>query len=72
MKCQEDEGEIKATSSTRNSKHEGGLVLANKIFEPLDTLLMDYKSRLKLESTMGKKSQSRSRETPFCYMQMLD
>ena len=36
--------ESKTTSSTANSKHEGGLILADKIFEPLDNLLMAYES----------------------------
>ena len=52
VKCQENDGEAKATTSTNNSKHEGGLVLTNKIFEPLDTLLMAYKSRLKSKDTL--------------------
>ena len=43
---------INETSSTNNSKHKGGLVLANKIFEPLDILLMAYKSRLKSKDTL--------------------
>ena len=36
--------ESKATSSIDNSKHARGSVLADKIFEPLDTLLMAYES----------------------------
>ena len=44
---QKEDDESKATSSIDNSKHKGGSMLAEKIFEPLDTLLMAYKSRLK-------------------------
>ena len=44
---QKRDHEPKETSSTNNSKHEGGSVLADKIFKPLDTLLMAYESRLK-------------------------
>ena len=40
------------TSSTNNSNHKEGLVLADKIFEPLDTLLMAYKSRLNFGDTL--------------------
>ena len=40
-------GEPKATLSSKTSKHEGGFFLANKIFEPLDSLLMANESRLK-------------------------
>ena len=41
---QKQDEKSKAISSIDNSKHKGGLVLADKIFEPLDTLLMAYKS----------------------------
>ena len=40
------------TSSSNNSKHKGGSVLADKIFEPLDTLLMAYESKLRPSETM--------------------
>ena len=39
-KCQESDGKTKPNTSMNNSKHKGGLVLANKIFEPSHTLLM--------------------------------
>ena len=52
-KQQNGDKESKATSFTTNSKHEGGLVLADKVFEPLDTLLMAYESRLKLGETFN-------------------
>ena len=51
-KQQKKDKKTKATSSTNNSKNEGGLVLADKIFEPLDTLLMAYESRLKSGDTL--------------------
>ena len=41
---QKQDDESKVTSSIDNSKLEGGLVLADKNFQPLDTLLMAYKS----------------------------
>ena len=44
---------VKETSSTDNSKHKGGLVLADKIFEPLDTLLMAYESQLKSRESLN-------------------
>ena len=50
-KCQKKENQNK-TSSSNNSKHEGGFVLADKIFEPLDTLLMAYESKLRPDETM--------------------
>ena len=45
--------ESKKTSSTDNLKHKGGSILADKIFEPLDTLLMAYESRLKSGEPMN-------------------
>ena len=52
VKWQKGDDKKNASSSSNNSKHEGGLVLANKIFEPLDTLLMVYKSQLKSGDTL--------------------
>ena len=37
-KCQDNDSETKATTSTIKSKLEGGLVFAKFFFEPLDTL----------------------------------
>ena len=52
-KQQKKDDKTKGTSSTtNNSKHEGGLVLADKIFEPSHTLMMAYKSRLKFGNTL--------------------
>ena len=51
-KQQKRDDKTNASSSSNNSKHEGGLELVDKIFEPLDTLLMAYESRLKLGDTL--------------------
>ena len=53
VKCQENDGETKETTSTNNSKHEKGLILADKIFEPLETLLMAYKSQSKSKEPLN-------------------
>ena len=52
QKQTQKDGETKDSSSSDTSKMEGGLVLANKLFEPLDTLLMAYESRLKSGETL--------------------
>ena len=51
-RCQNKEGKTKGSSSSNDSKHEGGLILPDKIFEPLDTLLMAYELRLKSGDTL--------------------
>ena len=44
--------ELRDSSSSSTSKHEGRLMIVDKLFEPLDTLLMAYESRLKLGETL--------------------
>ena len=45
-KQQQEAWDTEATSSSNTTEHERGLVLvANKIFEPLDTLLMAYETQ---------------------------
>ena len=51
---QKDE-ELRVSSSSNTSKHEGRSVLVDKLFELLDTLLTAYKSRLKTSETLEKK-----------------
>ena len=43
---------MEGVSSSNDSKHEGIFLLANQIFEPLDTLLMAYESTLKFADTL--------------------
>ena len=50
---QKDE-ETKESSKLNTSKQEDGSVLVDKLFEPLDTLLMAYESRLKSGETLEK------------------
>ena len=50
---QKRDNEAKEASSTENSKHKWGSILVDKIFEPLDTLLMAYESRLKSGEPMS-------------------
>ena len=52
VRRQNSDQKAKVASSSDSSKHEGGLVFADKIFKPLDTLLIAYKSRLKSENTL--------------------
>ena len=50
---QKDE-ETKDSSLSNTSKHEGGSMLVDKLFEPLDTLLMAYESKLKSGESLEK------------------
>ena len=54
QKQNQKNGETKDSSSSNTTKHEGGSMLVDKLFEPLDTLLMDYDSRLKSGETLEK------------------
>ena len=52
QKQKEKNKKAEDSSSSNTSKHEGGSVLVDKLFEPLDTLLMAYESRLKSGETL--------------------
>ena len=54
-KQKQENWDTRATSSSNASRNEGGLVLVDKFSEPLDTLIMAYKSLLKSREPLKKK-----------------